>query len=130
MKKGITWLAACMLILVLTACGGVKQSAESGSNGSDADAGVTASEELVIKASNYEFDQPEYHLKKGVPVNIVYKNENGNHGILVPELNLQLDTRNSSKVITPDKAGEFEMSCSVFCGSGHSSMISKIIVEE
>lgn len=64
MKKGITWLAACMLILVLTACGGAKQSAESGSNGSDADAGVTASEELVIKASNYEFDQPEYHLKK------------------------------------------------------------------
>lgn len=130
MKKGITWLAACMLILVLTACGGAKQSAESGSNGSDADAGVTASEELVIKASNYEFDKPEYHLKKGVPVNIVYKNENGNHGILVPELNLQLDTRNSSKVITPDKVGEFEMSCSVFCGSGHSSMISKIIVEE
>ncbi|WP_370739088.1 cytochrome C oxidase subunit II [Paenibacillus amylolyticus] len=130
MKKGITWLAACMLILVLTACGGAKQSAESGSNGSDADAGVTASEELVIKASNYEFDQPEYHLKKGVPVNIVYKNENGNHGILVPELNLQLDTKNSSKVITPDKVGEFEMSCSVFCGSGHSSMISKIIVEE
>ncbi|KAA8754915.1 MULTISPECIES: cytochrome C oxidase subunit II [Paenibacillus] len=130
MKKGITWLAACMLILVLTACGGTKQSAESGSNGSDADAGVTASEELVIKASNYEFDQPEYHLKKGVPVNIVYENENGNHGILVPELNLQLDTRNSSKVITPDKVGEFEMSCSVFCGSGHSSMISKIIVEE
>ncbi|WP_346773279.1 cytochrome C oxidase subunit II [Paenibacillus sp. PAMC 26794] len=130
MKKGITWLAACMLILVLTACGGAKQSVESGSNGSDADAGVTASEELVIKASNYEFDQPEYHLKKGVPVNIVYENVNGNHGMLVPELNLQLDTRNSSKVITPDKVGEFEMSCSVFCGSGHSSMISKIIVEE
>ncbi|PJN49805.1 hypothetical protein PAEAM_54160 [Paenibacillus sp. GM1FR] len=130
MKKGITWFAACMLILVLTACGGAKQSAESGSNGSDADAGVTASEELVIKASNYEFDQPEYHLKKGVPVNIVYENENGNHGMLVPELNLQLDIKNSSKVITPDKVGEFEMSCSVFCGSGHSSMISKIIVEE
>jgi len=128
MKKGITWLAACMLILVLTACGGAKQSTESGSNGSDAE--VTASEELVIKASNYEFDQPEYHLKKGVPVNIVYENVNGNHGMLVPELNLQLDTKNSSKVITPDKVGEFEMSCSVFCGSGHSSMISKIIVEE
>lgn len=62
MKKGIAWLAACMLILVLAACGGANQSADSGSNGSDA--GVTASEELVIKASNYEFEQPEYHLKK------------------------------------------------------------------
>ncbi|NUU79971.1 cytochrome C oxidase subunit II [Paenibacillus xylanilyticus] len=129
MKKTMAWLAACMLILVLAACGGGKQSAGSGSSG-DTDAGVTASEELVIKASNYEFDQPEYHLKKGVPVNIVYENVNGNHGILVPELNLRLDTKNSSKVITPDKVGEFEMSCSVFCGSGHSSMISKIIVEE
>jgi cytochrome c oxidase subunit 2 len=129
MKKTMAWLAACMLILVLAACGGNKQSADSGSSG-ESDAGVTASEELVIKASNYEFDQPEYHLKKGVPVNIVYENVNGNHGILVPELNLQLDTKNSSKVITPDKVGEFEMSCSVFCGSGHSSMISKIIVEE
>nr|WP_318284085.1 cytochrome C oxidase subunit II [Paenibacillus xylanexedens] len=129
MKKTMAWLAACMLILVLAACGGSKPSADSGSSG-ESDPGVTASEKLVIKASNYEFDQPEYHLKKGVPVNIVYENVNGNHGILVPELNLQLDTRNSSKVITPDKVGEFEMSCSVFCGSGHSSMISKIIVEE
>ncbi|WP_431523613.1 cytochrome C oxidase subunit II [Paenibacillus pabuli] len=129
MKKTMAWLAACMLILVLAACGGGQQSADSGSSG-EPEADVTASEELVIKASNYEFDQPEYHLKKGVPVNIVYENVNGNHGILVPELNLQLDTKNSSKVITPDKVGEFEMSCSVFCGSGHSSMISKIIVEE
>ncbi|MBR2566435.1 MAG: cytochrome C oxidase subunit II [Paenibacillus sp.] len=123
MKKGMTWLAACMLILVLAACGSTK-----GSEASEPEA--TASEQLVIKASNYEFDQPEYRLKKGVPVKIVYENVNGNHGLLVPELNLQLDTQKSSKVITPDKTGEFEMSCSVFCGSGHSSMISKIIVEE
>lgn len=71
MKKGITWLAACMLILVLTACGGAKQSTESGSNGSDAE--VTASEELVIKASNYEFDQPEYHLKKAFRLTLFMK---------------------------------------------------------
>lgn len=71
MKKGITWLAACMLILVLAACGGTKQSTESGSNGSDAE--VTASEELVIKASNYEFDQPEYHLKKAFRLTLFMK---------------------------------------------------------
>ncbi|WP_343224594.1 cytochrome C oxidase subunit II [Paenibacillus sp. ACRSA] len=125
MKKSIAWLVACMLIMVLAACG-----SGNSSNGSDADPGITASEELVIKASNYEFDKPEYHLKKGVPVNIIYENTNGNHGLLVPELKLQLDIQNTSKVIVPDQVGEFEMSCSVFCGSGHSSMISKIIVEE
>ncbi|MBB6021293.1 cytochrome c oxidase subunit 2 [Paenibacillus sp. JGP012] len=125
MKKGMAWLAACMLILVLAACGNPNDS-----NSQASEPEVAASEQLVIKASNYEFDQPEYRIKKGVPVKIVYENVNGNHGILVPELNLQLDTQKNSKVITPDKAGEFEMSCSVFCGSGHSSMISKIIVEE
>lgn len=125
MKKSIAWLIACMLIMVLTACG-----SGSSSGSSDADPGITASEELIIKASNYEFDKPEYHLKKGVPVNIIYENTNGNHGLLVPELKLQLDIQNTSKVIIPDQVGEFEMSCSVFCGSGHSSMISKIIVEE
>lgn len=125
MKKSIAWLIACMLIMVLAACG-----SGSSSGSSDADPGITASEELVIKASNYEFDKPEYHLKKGVPVNIIYENTNGNHGLLVPELKLQLDIQNTSKVIIPDQVGEFEMSCSVFCGSGHSSMISKIIVEE
>ncbi|GGH54177.1 cytochrome C oxidase subunit II [Paenibacillus silvae] len=125
MKKGMAWLAACMLILVLAACGNANDS-----NSQASEPEVAASEQLVIKASNYEFDQPEYRIKKGVPVKIVYENVNGNHGLLVPELNLQLDTQKNSKVITPDKAGEFEMSCSVFCGSGHSSMISKIIVEE
>ncbi|PZT53399.1 cytochrome C oxidase subunit II [Paenibacillus silvae] len=125
MKKGMAWLAACMLILVLAACGNANNSKSQAS-----ETEVAASEQLVIKASNYEFDQPEYRIKKGVPVKIVYENVNGNHGLLVPELNLQLDTQKNSKVITPDKAGEFEMSCSVFCGSGHSSMISKIIVEE
>ena len=72
MKKTMAWLAACMLILVLAACGASNQSAGSDSSG-ESDAGVTASEELVIKASNYEFDQPEYHLKKGSPLTLFTK---------------------------------------------------------
>ncbi|MGO4530622.1 cytochrome C oxidase subunit II [Paenibacillus sp. 2TAF8] len=123
MKKGITWLAACMFILILTACGSAKDSEAS-------EPEITASEQLVIKASNYEFEQPEYRLKKDVPVKIIYENVNGNHGLLVPEFKLRLDTQKNSKVIIPDKVGEFEMSCAIVCGPGHSSMISKIIVEE
>ena len=57
MKKGVIWLAALMFILVLAACGSSKDSGASGPE-------ITASEQLVIKASNYEFDQPEYRLKK------------------------------------------------------------------
>ncbi|MNC55506.1 Alternative cytochrome c oxidase subunit 2 [compost metagenome] len=68
-------------------------------------------------------------MKKGVPVNIVFKNESGNHGILVPELNLRLDGKDSSQVIVPEEAGTFEMTCAIMCGSGHSGMSAKVIVE-
>ncbi|KWX86078.1 cytochrome C oxidase subunit II, partial [Paenibacillus riograndensis] len=94
-----------------------------------AEAGLTADEELIISATNYSFDQKEYHLKKGVPVNIVFKKESGNHGILVPELNLRLDGKDSSQVIVPEEAGTFEMTCAIRCGSGHSGMSAKVIVE-
>ncbi|WP_211746723.1 cytochrome C oxidase subunit II [Paenibacillus sp. Marseille-Q4541] len=127
MKKTIVLLLSAMLLLVLAACG---QDSESGSGSAITDPEVAASDEIVIKATNYEFDQPEYHVKKGVPVRVVYENEEGNHGIIVPGLNLQLDSKKNSAVVTPEEAGEFEIACSVFCGSGHSSMVSKIIVEE
>lgn len=127
MKKAIVLLMSTMLLFVLAACG---QDSDPTSGSAVSDSEVTASDEVVIKATNYEFDQSEYHVKKGVPVRIVFENEEGNHGILIPGLSLQLDTKNNSAVVTPEETGEFEISCSIFCGKGHSSMVSKIIVEE
>lgn len=128
MKKGIALLVSCMLLFVLAACGGNQQ--ESEGNSGITDTGVAPEAELVIKGSNFQFDQAEYHLKKGVPVKITYENVDGNHGVMIPALGLQLDRKNNSTVVTPDKAGEFEVSCSIMCGAGHSKMISKLIVEE
>ncbi|CQR54466.1 cupredoxin domain-containing protein [Paenibacillus riograndensis] len=117
-------------LLILAACGGTGNNTGTASNKDGAaETGLTADEELIISATNYSFDQKEYHLKKGVPVNIVFKNESGNHGILVPELNLRLDGKDSSQVIVPEEAGTFEMTCAIMCGSGHSSMSAKVIVE-
>ncbi|MNJ00306.1 Alternative cytochrome c oxidase subunit 2 [compost metagenome] len=64
-----------------------------------------------------------------MPVRIIFNNESGNHGILIPELELRLDASTSSRVIIPREAGTFEMTCAVMCGSGHSSMSAKVIVE-
>ncbi|MGF7046686.1 cytochrome c oxidase subunit 2 [Paenibacillus sp. DS2015] len=128
MRKTLAIIISCFLILSLAACGGNNDNAAPTNSGLT-ETGVAPSEELVIKATNYNFDQKEYHLKKGVPVKIIFDNAEGNHGVLIPGLNLQLDQKNSSKVITPDKAGTYEITCSVFCGTGHTSMISKIIVE-
>jgi cytochrome c oxidase subunit II len=125
-KKSIAIVASSVLLLLVTACSG-GNAADTG--GSAAESNIKPEAELVIEASNYQFDQAEYHLKKDVPVKIIFKNASGNHGILVPGLKLQLDRKNDSAVIVPTEAGEFEVACSVMCGAGHSGMISKIIVE-
>ncbi|WP_339820924.1 cytochrome C oxidase subunit II [Paenibacillus sp. FSL R7-0216] len=125
-KKSIAIVASSVLLLLVTACSS-GNATESG--GSTAESNLKPEAELVIEASNYQFDQTEYHLKKDVPVKIVFKNASGNHGVLIPGLKVQLDRKNDSAVIVPTETGEFEMSCSVMCGSGHSGMISKIIVE-
>lgn len=126
MKKSIAIVASSVLLLLVTAC---SSGNATGSDGSATESNLKPEAELVIEASNYQFDQTEYHLKKDVPVKIVFKNASGNHGVLIPGLKVQLDRKNDSAVIVPTEVGEFEMSCSVMCGSGHSGMISKIIVE-
>ncbi|AKG33989.1 cytochrome c oxidase subunit II [Paenibacillus durus] len=131
MKNMPLLLLSIALLLMLAACGG-----NSGNGGNAADSGkesavspAAAEEKVVIKASNFSFDKKEYHLKKGVPVQITFENESGHHGILVPELNLQLDEKNNSQVIVPEQTGTFRMTCAIFCGSGHSQMSADIIVE-
>lgn len=120
-------LLSILFLLILSACSGGNE-ASSTPDGA-AENSITAEEELIITATNYSFDQKEYHLKKGVPVKIIFKNESGNHGILVPELELRLDASTSSQVVVPEEAGTFEMTCAIMCGSGHSSMSAKVIVE-
>ncbi|OAB46047.1 cupredoxin domain-containing protein [Paenibacillus glacialis] len=128
MKKALVLIITCMLLMTLSACGGDNSSSNS-SNSGVSDTGVAPSEEIVIKASNYTFDQQEYRIKQGTTVKIVFKNEEGNHGVMIPGLEVQLSKKNPSQVITADKPGEYEIICSVFCGSGHTAMISKLIVE-
>ncbi|MGN7358301.1 cytochrome C oxidase subunit II [Paenibacillus sp. SAF-054] len=130
MKKSLAFILSCMLLLALTACGEKNKEDASTASSGVSDTGVAPSEELVITATNYAFDKQEYHLKKGVPVKITFDNKEGNHGVLIPGLELQLDNKNKSQVVTPQKAGTFEMTCSVFCGSGHTAMLAKVIVDE
>ncbi|WP_379160398.1 cytochrome C oxidase subunit II [Paenibacillus sp. sgz5001063] len=130
MNRRLAFLLSIAFLLILSACGGTSSNnSTAASQKETADAGITADEELIITATNYSFDQKTYHLKKGVPVKIVFENESGNHGILIPELNLRLDGKDSSRIIVPDEAGTFEMTCAIMCGSGHSGMSAQVIVE-
>lgn len=54
-------LCTVMLLFLLAACG--QDSAENQGSGIT-EPEVAASDEIVIKATDYEFDQPEYRIKK------------------------------------------------------------------
>ncbi|WP_054939656.1 cupredoxin domain-containing protein [Paenibacillus ihuae] len=127
MLKRPALFLSILCLLILSACTGGNETSTAPDGA--AENTVAAEDELTITATNYSFDQKEYHLKKGVPVKIVFKNEEGNHGILIPELELRLDAKTSSRVIIPEETGTFEMTCAIMCGSGHSAMSAKVIVE-
>ncbi len=84
---------------------------------------------LKIVASNFQFDQAEYKVKKGEKLKVVLKNEQGVHGVEIPELGIKLEGSELSKEVTFDKPGTYELHCSVLCGEGHANMKSKLIVE-
>lgn len=119
MKRWIATICAAGLIAVLAACGG------GGSNADDANA-----TELVIKASNFHFDQEQYVVKKGEPVKLVVVNEQGNHGVEIKGISGASASAGKSKVFTPTKAGEYDIICNIMCGTGHNDMVAKLIVEE
>lgn len=123
MKKAVAFFLLFTLTILTSACASGSNSAAS------TEPQVEPEAELIIEATNYEFDQKVYHLKKDVPVQITFKNAEGNHGIIIPGLRVQLDGKKDSVVIVPKEAGEYEIACSIMCGSGHGSMASTLIVE-
>lgn len=108
--------------LALSACGG---------GGNDSAAGeetLTASQTLVVKASNWQFDSPEYTIPKDTPVEIKLVNEQGAHGLKIDGAGVNLKTGKTSKVVKL-AAGTYDMKCSVTCGTGHLNMTAKLIVK-
>ncbi|MFC4810772.1 cupredoxin domain-containing protein [Paenibacillus sp. GCM10023250] len=132
MKKVL--LMAVMLaaaIFVLAACGSKSDTgSNAGGSGSVEETGTaaSASAKVTIKAKRYEFDQPEYTIKKGEPTELTLVSEDGVHGVEIPDLDVKLDS-GKPKVVTINDAGTYEFQCDIPCGPGHAKMVAKIVVQ-
>lgn len=85
---------------------------------------------LKIEAySDFTFGQEEYRVKQGTPIRLVLQNKSGVHGIEIPGMNITLEGDNLQQDVTFDQPGEYTIECSIPCGVGHSTMVSKLIVE-
>jgi cytochrome c oxidase subunit II len=126
MTKILLGLLVMLSLVAMSACTSKPQA--SGSETSN-DNPTAAQAQLRIEATNYTFDQAAYHIKAGVPVEIILDSTEGNHGVHIQGLDVHLDNKHNSAVITPDKAGTYDIACSIPCGPGHRAMKAKLIVE-
>lgn len=94
-------------------------------------AAVETNQKVDIIGKNFEFHGPNgeqtFYVKAGEEVTLSLKSDEGLHGITVEGLDVKLDKDGTTK-FTPEKAGEFNMVCNVFCGAGHGDMTAKLVV--
>jgi heme/copper-type cytochrome/quinol oxidase subunit 2 len=94
---------------------------------------VETNQNVDIVAVNFEFKGPnnekEFYVKAGEEVTLTLKSDEGAHGLAIPNLNVNLEKDGEVKFI-PEKTGEYQIACSVFCGAGHGDMTAKLVVVE
>lgn len=94
-----------------------------------------APEPQVIKMSvkKFAFSMTEVKVKKGTPVVFELTTLDRAHGFSLPDFDVRGDVNPGGVTrisINPDKAGEFDYFCDIFCGDGHEEVTGKLIVTE
>jgi cytochrome c oxidase subunit II len=91
----------------------------------------SAPRRIEVTAKRFTFQPGEITLKKGEPVLLVLTSKDVAHGVRFRELNVEVSVRAGATgqvLFTPNKTGNFVGHCSVFCGSGHGTMMLKLHV--
>lgn len=86
---------------------------------------------IEITVKRFSYDPGEITLKKGQPVVLVLKSADVAHGLRIRDLDVNIKVKaggTAEAQFTPGKTGDFIGHCSVFCGSGHGSVILKLHV--
>lgn len=132
MKKWLAFLAAFALVAVIAACG---SSAGNGNKAADlpggdlsADSGAATSE-VVITASDWKFDQKEYTIKAGETVNVTLKTAGGVHGVRIVKSGYNEIRHDETLAVKFDEPGTYDIVCSIPCGTGHRTMVSKLVIQ-
>ena len=88
--------------------------------------------EFDITAKQFEFIPSVITVNKGDKVRLDVKSIDVTHGFSILEYGINENINPGKTTIiefTADKTGEFAFFCSVYCGTGHSGMKGKLVVE-
>ncbi len=75
----------------------------------------------------------ELRVPVGKPVKLVMSSKDVIHSFFVPELRVKRDVlpgRYTTVWFEPTKTGEWDLLCTEYCGTGHSAMLAKLVVQE
>ena len=94
---------------------------------------ISKIKEINLEAFQYGFSPDKIVVKKGDIVKIYATSRDVTHGFYIKEygINVPIKKGEVSKIeFLADKAGEFNIICSIYCGPGHRDMRAKLIVEK
>ncbi len=89
--------------------------------------------EIKIVANRYRFEPSKISVRKGTRVKLAITALDTDHGIAISQFGIDRRVKKGSTEIiefSPDKAGKFVFSCSVFCGDGHADMTGELLVTD
>lgn len=76
-------------------------------------------------------NHPELLLPKGVPVEVVIRSDDVLHSLFIPAFRTKKDAvpgQYNRVYFTPTRSGTFPIFCAEYCGTSHSTMLSRVIV--
>ena len=86
---------------------------------------------IPIRARKFTYEPAEIKLKLNEPVLFQLTSADVVMGFSVPDFKVRgtiIPGQVTEVAMTPDKAGEFNFLCDVFCGTGHENMEGRFIV--
>mgnify|MGYP006271042475 CR=1 FL=1 len=77
------------------------------------------------------FRSPELHVPVDTPVQLTMRSDDVIHSLFIPAFRVKKDAvpgRFNKVWFTADKVGTFPIFCTEYCGTGHSSMVTQVVV--
>lgn len=87
--------------------------------------------EIQVVASRYQFEPATIQVNAGESVRLLIRSADGSHGFGIPTLKIDAHIPKGGEAVAvtfvAPPAGEYEIACSEFCGSGHARMKAALI---
>lgn len=94
--------------------------------------GSEPAQHIAVVMKKYSFEPSVIRLKVGQPVALEVSTADVQHGFDVPDLGIKEPVqpgRPATIRFTPQRKGEYKITCGIICGPHHEEMTAKLIVE-